>query len=410
MINGINVSTVDTDIYNNNTSIFDYHHPKAQFQFDYDQYEIFHKTELVCTLLSIIASIIVLIVYVYMLFYHSTNAHRVSLHCVILSIVVALINHVLDLVSLHVDVNTDYCHSFLIVDSILTLLSAALLSMVGIHLFLLFVMDAKWPCRPEYILIPVGCVYSFIGSLYCIFWTNNENRLIKPLFFKADNFCWYYSNFIERTYEKASWEFYYSFLFFVTTFAFILSSIAMWTIYRVKIRAHEQLKLIHRTQPLLNMFKRKSTNEHDDPPHQPSHQHQLSTNSENTSITINVSNDTHSYSNIFNKGSSSHHQDHDHAITDPLKNSKLHNTAFTKIVLRSLLYPCVPFIIHVWGFILQMQLIDPDFSANFAFCMVSLIMTCLEGVFLAFIFFSDPTVYTIPFEVYQKCIKTFGSN
>ncbi|KAI9299496.1 hypothetical protein BJ944DRAFT_50162 [Cunninghamella echinulata] len=94
------------------------------------------------------------------------------------------------------------------------------------------------------------------------------------------------------------------------------------------------------------------------------------------------------------------------SIADGMKTSKLQNTAFTKIVLRSFLYPCVPFIIHIWGFILQMQLINKDYTANFEFCMTGLIMSCLEGVFLAFIFFSDPTVYTIPYEMYLKCINS----
>ncbi|CAO3613384.1 unnamed protein product [Cunninghamella echinulata] len=358
--------------------------PKAQFVFQYNQYDILYKVELICTILSVVASVIVLIVYGYMLYYHPTDAQRVSLHCVIFAILVSLVNHGLDLKSLQNDVNTSYCHAFLIVDSILTLLTSSLLSMVGIHLFLLFVLDMKWPCRPEYLLIPMSLLYSFVGSLYCIFGTQNNSRMVESLFFEVDNFCWYYSNFVERTYEKKSWEYYYSFLFFITTLGFIFSNIALLSIYRVKKRTMKQFQIIEKTQIFSDVLARKNDDQE-------------------SSFSSSSSDQQQHYIQLASNGSLNVNNK---SIMDGMKTSKLQNTAFTKIVFRSFLYPCVPFIIHIWGFILQMQLINKDFTANFGLCMIGLIMACLEGVFLAFIFFSDPTVYTIPYEMYLKCIKS----
>jgi hypothetical protein len=71
----------------------------------------------------------------------------------------------------------------------------------------------------------------------------------------------------------------------------------------------------------------------------------------------------------------------------------------------TIVFLLVPALTYSLGFALQMHLIDPLHTADFVFSMVSGVLARLAGVFTAMIFFADPTVQTIPREIWKKCKK-----
>ncbi|KAI8335343.1 hypothetical protein BC941DRAFT_471988 [Chlamydoabsidia padenii] len=139
--------------------------PPTQFHYTVDQFNQLKLASEICTAFSMVSITLVVAVYWYMLFYHPRDANRVSLRCVIGANVVSFIDHCLALKAYHDHLNTAFCTSFRFVNGLFTVLPSCLLGMVGVHLFLVFVCKIQWPCRPEYILIPIAVIYTVIANV-----------------------------------------------------------------------------------------------------------------------------------------------------------------------------------------------------------------------------------------------------
>ncbi|KAI8141412.1 hypothetical protein BJV82DRAFT_670695 [Fennellomyces sp. T-0311] len=66
-----------------------------------------------------------------------------------------------------------------------------------------------------------------------------------------------------------------------------------------------------------------------------------------------------------------------------------------RVALRCILYPIVPFIANIWGFITQTLVFTQGAKAPFELAMFAVVFQCMEGVLVTAIFFSDPTVTAI---------------
>ncbi|ORZ05369.1 hypothetical protein BCR42DRAFT_474035 [Absidia repens] len=341
--------------------------PPTQFHYTVEQFMQLKLASEICTILSMIAIAIVGVIYIYMLFYHPREVNRVSLRCVIGANTISFVDHCMALKASHDKLETAFCHSFRILDGIFTVMSSCLLGMVGVHLFLVFVCHVHWPCRPDYILIPVAAFYSILANIVPFF---NESL---PAGFKrlidADNsVCWYYNAFLDRTYNKTSWIYYYCFMFFIIVVAFFSSVAAMYKVYSDKTK-NEQVMLQINSRG-------------------------IGAPSPSTNDDASVPITTH------NQLSSGHSKRHIHQRdSNPIR----------KIVARSLLYPLMPALTYSLGFALQMYLVNPNHTANYAFVMVSNVLARLAGVFTAMIFFADPAVQKIPYEIWSKCTKRTAS-
>ncbi|KAI8099431.1 uncharacterized protein BX664DRAFT_345500 [Halteromyces radiatus] len=283
---------------------------KPQFIFTFDQYKQLQFATIICGSLSLLAGILVLLVYCYMVYIQPRDANRVSLHCVIASIMLSMLEHVLNIASLYTNYNAQFCKAFRYLDGILPLITPCLLGMVGVHFLLVFYFHVHtWPCRPEYILIPSAVIYAIIGNIYSFVYDNSPHEF-HTLFFPLAHQCWYYTNFIDRLFNPV---------------------IAMLTLYRDNKKNHAHLAKIAN--------------------HNRDEQLSLSSTSSHTS--------------------------------SRRKTNRL---------------PCF---VNIWGFGLQMHLQNPDHLANFGISMMDTVLIRLEGVFIALIFFSDPTVGSIVKKIFH---------
>lgn len=146
--------------------------PPIQFHYTLAQFNQLEVASEVCTYLSMIAIALVVAVYWYMLYYHPRDANRVSLRCVIAANLVSFLDHCLALKAAHDALDTSFCASFRFLNGLFTVLPSCLLGLVGVHLFLVFVCKIHWPCRPEYILMPVAVVYTVIANVIPYFAEN----------------------------------------------------------------------------------------------------------------------------------------------------------------------------------------------------------------------------------------------
>jgi hypothetical protein len=137
-----------------------------QFNYTQAQMDQLLLASEISTGLSMVAIVLIIAVYIYMLFYHPRDANRVSLRCVIGANVVTLVDHCIVWKLGYVTLDTTYCQAFRVLDGLFTIMSCCLLGVVGVHLFLVLVCHLSWPCRPEYILIPSCVVFTFIANVF----------------------------------------------------------------------------------------------------------------------------------------------------------------------------------------------------------------------------------------------------
>ncbi|ORZ24532.1 hypothetical protein BCR42DRAFT_468753 [Absidia repens] len=162
-----------------------------QFTFSNHQYRKLEEVTIICACFSICAAFLVLSMYCYLLKYHPTDANRVSLHCVIFSIILSTLSQALNLAALRSDIEIGFCHAFRVMDNLFTLTSSCLLAMVGVYLLLLFHFDIhSWPCRPEFILMPIAIVYAFFGNIRSYLFDDTPDEF-RAIYLEIPHLCWY---------------------------------------------------------------------------------------------------------------------------------------------------------------------------------------------------------------------------
>ncbi|KAI7859712.1 hypothetical protein BDC45DRAFT_496645 [Circinella umbellata] len=89
-----------------------------------------------------------------------------------------------------------------------------------------------------------------------------------------------------------------------------------------------------------------------------------------------------------------------------------HQTAMiARVLLRCVLYPLVPFIANIWGFISQTIVFKEGVDTTYGLAMLGAVFGSLIGVFITFMFFTDPTVTSLFSDIrkrlYQHYVKEY---
>lgn len=162
--------------------------------FPYTEGEFFslQQANIAASSISLVASICVVLTYIYMLVYHGKKANRVSLRCVFLCSVSEALSSIMSIV-----VTTDkvyFCNAANIVIGFTSIFSSAALTIVGINLILIFVINVKRRDVLERFYYPILVIYSIVGALAPIYrhiGVNSTNT--------GDHSCWYITYILVRS-------------------------------------------------------------------------------------------------------------------------------------------------------------------------------------------------------------------
>lgn len=114
--------------------------------------------------ISITATILIIISYIFIRFNNPSKADRVSLRCVCMASVMNLINSVFDICTILLDGDTVFCKSTAIITMFTRIMGVVFLTVVGINLILVFVVKVKNTIRElERIYYSMALLYGLIS-------------------------------------------------------------------------------------------------------------------------------------------------------------------------------------------------------------------------------------------------------
>jgi hypothetical protein len=168
---------------------------------DYDQFLSLRLASDVTSGMSLAACIMIFLVYIYMLLYHRNEANRVSLRvvfvCSFFEILIALMN----ILMADVSASTRFCSVAELIVEFSNVTSAALLTMVGFNLVLIFVINVSRRDLLERFYYPAVVLYAFTGIAMSIrdqvVLDDSQEYLLLS--------CWYVTYIEDRNYSGMSW-------------------------------------------------------------------------------------------------------------------------------------------------------------------------------------------------------------
>lgn len=120
--------------------------------------------------ISIFACILIILSYIYLNVYHSHKANRVSLRCVFLASIMNLINSLCNVLTLLQSGNTPLCKASATITMFSRVMGAAFLTIVGINLVLVFVLNVPYTANQlEWIYYPGALLFGIITAIAPIF-------------------------------------------------------------------------------------------------------------------------------------------------------------------------------------------------------------------------------------------------
>ncbi|KAK4509633.1 uncharacterized protein ATC70_006935 [Mucor velutinosus] len=296
------------------------------FKYTVKEFVALRQVTLALSSLSLVFSTMIIAVYIYMLMRHRKQANRVSLRCVFLCSVADLLNATLSICITSQKGDSQFCRASSVIIEFANIWSATLLTLVGLNLVLVFVVNVKRRDLLEKFYYPCAVAYTFAGVAVPI------QQQVETNSRSFEHYsCWYLKYVEDRTNNIMPWMWCYAFIFFVNIIAVCCSIMAM-------------TKLI-REQRFVE-----------------SRMHTINANSELTDRQLNKS------------------------------VKQQHSNVFSKVVLRCIIYPLVPFQVNIFGFILQMLITATKKTPSYTLAMLDIVFSCLEGVFVAGVFFTDPAI------------------
>ncbi|KAI8887108.1 hypothetical protein K501DRAFT_269079 [Backusella circina FSU 941] len=306
------------------------------FKYNYEQLVSLGDATFVLSVLSLISSALIILFYIYMLLRHKKRANRVSLRCVFLCSIADTLTAIMNIAIVFQKGDSRFCRAASVITVNTNIWSATLLTIVGLNLMLIFVLNVNRKDLLERFYYLAAVIYTTAGTIVPLY-----QEVTKKSTSELDQLrCWYWSYIEDRTDNMLSWMWYYSFLFFVNVIAIICSVAAM-------------VKLVNE-------------------------QHTLKRNMD--ALNNNSALPNNNYSTV----------------------KEQQNSVFTKVVLRCIIYPLVPFLVNIFGFILQMVITASHKHPSFALAMLDIVFSCISGVFVAFVFFTDPAITTLIKLVFKK--------
>lgn len=150
--------------------------------------------------ISLFSSALIIIVYTYMIVHHREKANRVSLRCVFLCCLSNVINVIPYLVMALIRGDNPFCTPAGVIVQFTNILSATLLTLVGINLLLVFVINVPRKNLLERFYYPTALVYS-IGSIILPAYT----VITDPSQFEEQLNCWFMYDIAYRQFETIAW-------------------------------------------------------------------------------------------------------------------------------------------------------------------------------------------------------------
>ncbi|KAI8889657.1 hypothetical protein K501DRAFT_315097 [Backusella circina FSU 941] len=297
--------------------------------YDSTQYLVLVNATIIASAISMFCSALISIAYICLQVSEPSKSGRISLRCVFIASIADSINAIFDIMSVLRHGDDALCRSSSIIKILTRVTSSSLLMMVGVNLVIVFVLNVKTSYKFEVIYYLVVVVYALVTISIPI-----REAVLEPLTPDSHNRCWYYVNFYQiYGHSHILWMWFYGFLFLTVFIATCCSVISM-------------IKLFREQRLLINRF---------------------------TSIAASSENGESEVDNIQNR-------------------KKHHSNVFIKVIYRCIIYPLVPLICNACGFAFQIILLHPTASPDFVLSAIDTTLGCLQGFFLAIVFFSDPTM------------------
>lgn len=170
-----------------------------KFKYTYDQFTSLRVTTFATSIVSLLSSSMIMIAYTYMFIYHRKEANRVSLRCVFLCCLADALNAIWNLVIVGVQGGTAFCRAASILIELSVVLNASLLTLVGVNLFLIFVVNVKRRDLLEKFYYPAVVIYALVAESVSIY-TETISRSNK-----GEYSCWYQIYIADRTEDTFGW-------------------------------------------------------------------------------------------------------------------------------------------------------------------------------------------------------------
>ncbi|KAI7856757.1 hypothetical protein BDC45DRAFT_48672 [Circinella umbellata] len=135
------------------------------FPYEDDQLDVLNTITIVVASISLFASILVLIFYGLFMYYERKKADRVSLRCVALGSISNVIDITLDLGSTIGETPQTGCRVIGLIVNFMDVLNAGFLAVIGINLFLVFVLKIDRTKRLERIYYPLIVFYGIMAMI-----------------------------------------------------------------------------------------------------------------------------------------------------------------------------------------------------------------------------------------------------
>lgn len=132
--------------------------------YSYNCFNILRTITVICAFVSIVACLTTIIVYLLLRWLYKAKASRVSLRCVILSIIATMLSAIFDIVSVHISEASSPCFYIAVVNQYCTVASTAFLTLIGVNLLVVFVFHLKHKKYLEHVYYTAALLYS-LGSL-----------------------------------------------------------------------------------------------------------------------------------------------------------------------------------------------------------------------------------------------------
>lgn len=149
------------------------------------------QATIVSSSISIFASTLIIISYIYLKAYHPNKANRVSLRCVFLSSIMNLVNSSFDIFTLQQYSGTSLCKVSATITMVTRVMGATFLALVGINLVLVFVFNVVYTAKQlERIYYPCAAAFGFITAVVPIY---DQLQSHKDLGYSDLYRCYYYT-------------------------------------------------------------------------------------------------------------------------------------------------------------------------------------------------------------------------
>ncbi|KAI8876609.1 hypothetical protein K501DRAFT_279250 [Backusella circina FSU 941] len=314
-------------ISNSNSMINELVRRSDEYLYSRSQYRILINTTIVASSISIFFSMLTLFAFFYLRSRNSDKASKLSLRCVFIATIMNIVTAIFDIITVLQRGDGAFCRSSTIIKLASKASSASLLAVIGVNLVLVFVINIKGIKNLEWIFYISVFVYVMVTISVPIHEISTST--LEP---DGPYECWYYIHFYELFgHSEFLWMWFYGFLFVSILVAFCSSAITL-------------IKLLREYHSVMNRF---------------------------TSIA--ATSETPESANLHIK-----------------YRKKKQSSLFIKVTARCSLYPLVPFICNIFGFIFQLILANPRANPDFALSTADTALSSLQGFFLTIVFFSDP--------------------